>query len=150
MDLIHFFNKHIDDFLGIFKESKVKYGHDELTKTHTLEISPDSVFNSESFENWKSSIIDEFINTCPSENICITPKDSIFGVSNPLIVKEGISCSPISIQRIPLATKASIIISMVAHKSENESLYTVDGTIPPTIGEDQIAYPQYYNYSLAA
>ena len=96
MTVFDYIKRRIDVFLELFPNAKVKYGHDSFARTHIVEISPDSVFEEDSFRRWYSETIEGFIRLCPEENLCVTPEDDVMPIDNPSYSKEGISAATFS------------------------------------------------------
>lgn len=79
----------IKKFLQSFKNAKVRYEYDELARLHTLEIAPQSVYDSETFDQWESSMFDDFVEKCPDENIGFISEDALVGIDKVTYEEEG-------------------------------------------------------------
>lgn len=101
MSAFDFIIEQINCFLLTFTNAKVRYGYDSLAKVHTIEVHPANLFDQNTFQNWEGSIIEDFIKSNPTENICICPEDKILGVGDLLFEKEGIGYGSISLSKNP-------------------------------------------------
>lgn len=146
MNISEYIINEINKFLLAFTEAKVKYGHDEMARIHTVEVYPSSLFDLDVFQKWEGSMIEEFIKQNPTENICICPKDDILGIGDLLYEKEGIGFGDISQSKNP----CPIISVFTTIKTEGAfplSPFTLDDNV------DRVSYPQKNvddNYLLAA
>ena len=79
----------IKKFLQSFKNAKVRYECDELARLHTLEITPQAVYDSKTFDQWESSMFDDFVENYPDENIGFISEDALVKIDKDNLVFEG-------------------------------------------------------------
>lgn len=119
MDISKFLINEIKSFLSVFTKAKVRYGHDDLARIHTLEVYPSSLFDSDRFQKWEGDLIESFIQKEPTENICICPKDDIIEIGDILYEGEGTGYNPISICNTFSAKANGIGVQYVQFSSFN-------------------------------
>lgn len=128
MDIYKYIIEQINQFLLSFTGARVRYGYDELARVHTLEIHPSNLFDSDSFQKWEGTLIEDFIRINPTENLCICPKDDILGVGELLYEKEGIGYGYISQSKNPRPI-LSVFTTFLTEGTAPISSFTLDENV---------------------
>ena len=79
----------IKKFLQSFKNVKGRYEYDELARLYTLKITSQSIYDSEAFDQWDSSMFDDFVENYPDENIGFISEDALVKIDNDNLIFEG-------------------------------------------------------------
>jgi hypothetical protein len=87
----------LEKFIRDFSKVRIRYEHDEMSRSHFVEIVPNSIFRSDScLRKWKHGFWDKFVAFYPTENICFISDDALVGIENVIYAKEGLDYAPIS------------------------------------------------------
>ena len=79
----------IKKFLQSFKNVKGRYEYDELARLYTLKITSQSIYDSETFDQWESSMFDDFVQNYLEENIGFISEDALVGIDKITYVEKG-------------------------------------------------------------
>ena len=94
MDAKEYIINCLQKFVDAFKNARARYNYDILAQSHTIEISPLSVFESDEFLDWEGNVFDEFVNLYPSDAIGFIPEDALVGINSIDYSVEGIEYAP--------------------------------------------------------
>lgn len=94
MNATEYIIKRLQGFAETFKKAKARYEYDSLTQSHTIEISPLSIYNSDDFLEWEGKIFDEFVFLYPTETIGFISEDALVGIDSVNYAIEGINYAP--------------------------------------------------------
>lgn len=72
----------IKAFVHDVTNAKVRYEYDDVARLHTVEVTPQSVYDSKDFDKWESSLFDEFIAAYPADEIGFISNDALVGIDN--------------------------------------------------------------------
>lgn len=81
-------------FVDEFKNARARYEYDSLAEVHTIEICPQSVYDSIEFLSWESSMFDDFIKIFPGEVVGFISEDAVVGIKSADYAIEGIEYAP--------------------------------------------------------
>lgn len=81
---------HLKEFLKEFKHARVRYEHDALTQTHTIEVFPQSLYDSQNFLDWECDFFDQFSIDFPGDVIGFISEDALVGIEKVDFESEGI------------------------------------------------------------
>lgn len=94
MKSIEFIKSFINAIVIDFPSIRCTYGYDNLDNTHTIEIIPSSFLdNNLDFSDIEDSFYEDFFRLFPNEIAYIITNNSIFPVTNPIYVSQGLSYS---------------------------------------------------------
>lgn len=82
MKVLDYLKKEMTDFVSAFKNAKVTYEYDELAKIHTIEILPQSLFESVEFAKWECEFFKEAFNFIPGEDVGFISEDAYVGIQH--------------------------------------------------------------------
>ena len=92
MTAIEFVKSKIDELVSRISYVNCRYEYDSISNTHLIEVIPNSVYKSDvDYQQAETSVIDEFINRFPYENVCFITDDSLVEIQNPIYEKQGIT-----------------------------------------------------------
>lgn len=90
MDSSGFVKNHLYKLIKEFPKTKVRYENHTLSRTHFIEVVPNSIYYlDDKYIKWESDVIDEFISQFPNENICFISDDALVGIENAEFVLLG-------------------------------------------------------------
>jgi hypothetical protein len=70
----------LDSFVKNNPMACVKYGYDNTTKMHIVEVTPTSVYDNENYIDWETEVFSRFIKIYPNEDINFISDDAIVGI----------------------------------------------------------------------
>lgn len=79
----------IDKLSIDFSDLQCRYGFDEFSDTHLIEVIPIDLFLSKSFKDIQKEIIFDFIEKFPNQTISFISEDSLVELDNILYSKTG-------------------------------------------------------------
>lgn len=82
MAVLDYLKKQLTTFVGSFKNAKVSYEYDELAEIHTVEILPQSVFDSDEFAKWESDFFVKAYSEIPGEDVGFISEDAYVGIEH--------------------------------------------------------------------
>ena len=94
MNATEFVINRLHSFVELFKNARVRYEYDSLAEVHTIEVFPQSVYDSDDYLAWESSMFDDFANNFPGEVIGFISEDAVVGIKNADYAAEGIEFAP--------------------------------------------------------
>lgn len=94
MNITDFIVNRLQSFVGKFKNARARYEYDKIAGVHTIEIYPQSVYDSEDYLEWEGSMYDEFVSNFPGEVIGFISEDAIVGIKSVDFIVEGIGYAP--------------------------------------------------------
>ena len=138
-------------FVDEFKNARARYEYDSLAEVHTIEIYPQSVYDSKEFLAWESSMFDDFISVFPEEVVGFISEDAVVGIKSAEYAIEGIEYAPYNTDPYFFfdVQSVNIIQSNIVHQdttlsvSDNKDRDCFDTTIVTN-------YDLNNNYKLAA
>lgn len=142
---------HLKEFLKEFKDARVRYEHDAPTQTHTIEVFPQSVYDSKDFLDWECNFFDQFSIEFPGDVIGFISEDALVGIEKVDFESEGIlyssfTTNPTSLFNTPIN---KIEVSNTKHRG---SVFSVSDLPMKNSFKETFVYiddiPQ--NYQLAA
>jgi len=87
----------LEKFIKDFSKVRVRYEYDEMSRSHFIEIVPNTIFHSDNdLKKWECTLLDKFVTYCPTENICFISDDDLFKIENIIYIKEGLDYAPVS------------------------------------------------------
>lgn len=113
-------------FLEDFKEARVRYECDSATQTHTIEVVPQSVFDSQEFLDWECGLYDEFSLEYPGEIIGFISEDALVGIEKVDFEGEGSLYGSFTINPSFVFSTTIAEIQMSATKLKGTSLSVSD------------------------
>ena len=103
-----------------FKKAKVRYEYDIVAEVHTVEVLPQTVYDSPEFLEWESRVFDEFVSAYPQEIIGFISEDALVGINHADYTAEGIEYAPYTedVQCVSGITESAVeVISFNLHFS---------------------------------
>ena len=82
MAVLDYLKEQLTAFIGSFKDAKVSYEYDELAEIHTVEILPQSVFDSDEFAKWESDFFVKAYSEIPGEDVGFISEDAYVGIEH--------------------------------------------------------------------
>jgi hypothetical protein len=83
MDSKNYILKNISSFIKKNNNVRIRYGYDECTITHVIEVVPNNVYRlNDAYILWESEMFDKFIALYATENICFISDDALVGIEN--------------------------------------------------------------------
>lgn len=82
MAVLDYLKKQLTDFVSSFKKAKVNYEYDELAEIHTVEILPQSIFDSDEFAKWESNFFVKAYDEIPGEDIGFISENAYVGIEH--------------------------------------------------------------------
>ena len=82
MKVLEYLKGQMSDFVGKFKTAKVNYEYDELANLHTIEILPQTLFDSDEFARWESEFFKKAFIDMPNEDISFISDDAYIGLEH--------------------------------------------------------------------
>lgn len=82
MAVLDYLKKQLTTFVGSFKNAKVSYEYDEFAEIHTVEILPQSVFDSDEFAKWESDFFVKAYSEIPGEDVGFISEDAYVGIEH--------------------------------------------------------------------
>lgn len=110
MNATEFIIKHLQGLVDQFKNTRARYEYDNLAEVHTIEIFPQSVYNSDEYLEWESRMYDEFVSIFPGETIGFISEEAIVGIKSADYIVEGIEYAPYNSEQIATFDTHSINI----------------------------------------
>ena len=89
MNATDFIITHLKDFTEGFQNARVRYEHDTHAHTHTIEVYPQSVFDSQAFLDWECDLFDRFSLEYPGDIIGFISEDALVGIEKTDFECEG-------------------------------------------------------------
>lgn len=137
MNITDFIVNHLQEFVNKFKNARARYEYDKIAGVHTIEIYPQSVYDSEDYLEWEGSMYDEFVNGFPGEVIGFISEDAIVGIKSADFVIEGIGYAPYNSKEIFTfnTDTINILLSGIVDSQTVPSVATENGrgSFTPTI-----------------
>ena len=149
MDAKEYIINCLQKFVDAFKNARARYDYDILTQSHTIEISPLSVYESDEFLDWEGNVFDEFVNLYPSDAIGFIPEDALVGINGIDYSVEGIEYAPYNTGECSFDTHTINILPGVIESNLELSVAEVpniDFFVPVTVSDLYC----YNDYKLAA
>ena len=145
MNTTDFIVNHLQDFIDKFKKARARYEYDKIAGVHTIEICPQSVYDSEDYLEWEGSMFDEFVNNFPGEVIGFISEDAIVGIKSADFILEGIGYAPYnSKETFSFNTNTiNILLSGIINPGLAPSIATENGRdsfIPTIVDNDDYSY----------
>lgn len=94
MNAAEFIIDRMQRLVDYFKDARARYEYDALADIHTVEVFPQSVFESQAFLQWESQMFDEFVAAYPDEMISFISEDALVGIVHVDYSAEGIEYAP--------------------------------------------------------
>ncbi len=82
MKVVNFLKRQMTDLVRAFNNAKVSYEYDELARVHTIEVLPQSVFDSDEFAKWEWQFFKTAFLEFPGEDISFISEDSYVGMEH--------------------------------------------------------------------
>ena len=82
MAVFDYLKKQLTDFVSSFKNAKVNYEYDELAEIHTIEVLPQSVFDSDEFARWESDFFVRAYREISGEDVGFISEDAYIGIAH--------------------------------------------------------------------
>lgn len=82
MAVLDYLKKQLTDFVSSFKNAKVNYEYDELAEIHTVEILPQSVFDSDKFAKWECEFFVKAYSDIPGEDVGFISENAYVGIDH--------------------------------------------------------------------
>lgn len=89
METIDFFKEQLSKFVESHKNVKINYEYDELASLHTIEVLPQSVFDSDEFVMWEYDFFKNAYDVIPGEDISFISEDAYVGLDHVNWSKQG-------------------------------------------------------------
>lgn len=89
MAVLNYLKKQLTDFVSSFKNAKVLYEYDEVAEIHTIEVLPQSVFDSDEFAKWESDFFVRAYREIPSEDVGFISEDAYIGIDHVDWIAQG-------------------------------------------------------------
>lgn len=94
MNATEFIINRLYSFVELFKNARVRYEYDSLAEVHTIEVYPQSVYDSDDYLTWESGMFDDFAGNFPGEVIGFISEDAVVGIKSANYAIEGIEYAP--------------------------------------------------------
>jgi len=73
----------ITELVTIFPNLRVRYEDHHLSNTHFVEVVPNEVYRlNEEFQLWEETVVFQFIEKFPDQNLCFITDDAIVGIES--------------------------------------------------------------------
>ena len=82
MTVLDYLKKQMTNFVSVFKNAKVNYEYDELANIHTIEILPQSLFDSDEFAKWECEFFKAAFKSIPGEDVGFVSEDAYIGIKH--------------------------------------------------------------------
>lgn len=82
MNISTYLKEKMADFVVTFKTAKVNYEYDELANIHTIEVLPQSLFDSDEFARWECEFFKKAFIDMPGEDISFISEDAYIGIEH--------------------------------------------------------------------
>lgn len=125
-------------FVETFKSAKARYKYDSLSQSHTIEVSPLSVYESDEFLDWEGDVFDEFVNLYPSDTIGFISEDALVSINSVDYSVEGIEYAPYNTGACPFDTHTINILPGLSKPNLELSVAEVSNTnlfVPTTVSD---------------
>lgn len=87
----------LKEFTEEFKNARVRYEHDAYSQTHTIEVMPQGVFDSQDFLDWECGLFDQFSIEYPGDVLGFISEDALVGIEKVDFECEGIHYNPFTV-----------------------------------------------------
>lgn len=94
MNAKDFIIKKLQCLTDVFKKARVRYEYDVVAEVHTVEVIPQSVYESQAFLEWESNLFDEFVAMYPHELLGFISEDAVVNINQVDYISEGIEYAP--------------------------------------------------------
>lgn len=82
MAVLEYLKKQLTDLVSTFKNAKVNYEYDEIARIHTIEVLPQSVFDSDEFAKWECHFFEKAFEAIPGEDVGFISEDAYVGIEH--------------------------------------------------------------------
>lgn len=82
MTILNFLKKRLTDLVGSFKNIKVNYSYEKLADIHLVEVSPQSVYDSNEFVKWEKNFFTQALREFPGDEISFISEDDYLGLKH--------------------------------------------------------------------
>lgn len=82
MAVLEYLKKQLTDLVNTFKNVKVNYEYDEVARIHTVEVLPQSVFDSDEFAQWECHFFEEAFRVIPGEDVGFISENAYVGIEH--------------------------------------------------------------------
>jgi hypothetical protein len=81
MTATDFIINRINELIKVFPNVRVRYENHQLSNTHFVEVVPNEVYRlNEEFQLWEETVVFQFIEKFPDQNLCFITDDAIVGI----------------------------------------------------------------------
>lgn len=82
MKVLEYLKKQLTEFVNAFKNAKVNYEYDEQIGLHSIEVLPQSVFDSDEFAKWERHFFKNAFQNVPGEDISFFSENAYVGINH--------------------------------------------------------------------
>lgn len=82
MAVLEYLKKQLTDMVNTFKNAKVNYEYDEIARIHTVEVLPQSVFDSDEFAKWECRFFEDAFKAIPGEDVGFISENAYVGIEH--------------------------------------------------------------------
>lgn len=82
MAVFEYLKKQLTDLVKTFKNAKVNYEYDEIARIHTVEVLPQSVFDSDEFAKWECRFFEVAFKAIPGEDVGFISENAYVGIEH--------------------------------------------------------------------
>ena len=82
MAVLEYLKKQLTDLVNTFKNAKVNYEYNEIARIHTVEVLPQSVFDSDEFAKWECRFFEEAFRAIPGEDVGFISENAYVGIEH--------------------------------------------------------------------
>lgn len=149
MNVKEYIINHLNNFIEVFNNAKVRYGYDTLAQLHIIEVLPQSVFDSKEFLDWECDMFDKFVLEYPGEEIGFISEDALVGIDKVDFESEGVLYSAITTNPATVFNTPVVNIEVSNSKRHEASFSVSDLPVKENFEETFVSIDE-YNYQLAA
>ena len=89
MKVLDFLKQKLSDFISDHTYARVCYEYDEIANLHTIEVLPQSLYDSDEFVMWECAFFKQVSKSFPGTEVCFVSEDSYVGIDHVDWLQEG-------------------------------------------------------------
>lgn len=89
MKVLDFLKQKLSDFIAEHTHARVRYEYDDVANLHTIEVLPQSLYDSDEFVMWECAFFKQISKSFPGTDVCFVSEDSYVGIEHVDWLKEG-------------------------------------------------------------
>lgn len=89
MKVIDFLKQKLSDFISEHTKARVRYEYDEIANLHTIEVLPQSLYDSDEFVMWECALFKQVSKSFPGTEVCFVSEDAYVGIDHVDWLQEG-------------------------------------------------------------